>query len=83
MTKPSTILTRLMLGAALALAPLSMSLADDTQLKQLPSLEVKERLQSIEQINVTSETEPKQVKPVSQAVADILDEAEELDAQSD
>jgi hypothetical protein len=47
---------------------------------QVASLQVKERLQSIEQINVTAEKEARDVTPESQAVADILAELEALEA---
>ena len=46
---------------------------------QVPSLKVKERLHSIEQINVTAEKAPVDAKPESEAVARLLDEAEALD----
>ena len=50
---------------------------------QVASLAVKERLQSIEQINVTAEKEQLDVEPESQAVADLLAELEELEEQSE
>ncbi len=41
------------------------------------SLQVKERIQSIEQINVTAEKQQADIAPDSQRVADILRELEE------
>ena len=41
------------------------------------SLQVKERIQSIEQINVTAEKQQADIAPESQRVADILRELEE------
>ena len=46
---------------------------------QVPSLQVKERLHSIEQINVTAEKAPVDVKPESEAVAKLLEEADAMD----
>ena len=73
--------------AALALTPAASladaSLVDDSAVVSAASLQVKERLKSIEQINVTAPTQAKQAEPVSKAVADLLQEAETLDAESD
>lgn len=49
---------------------------------QVPSLQVRERLRSIEQINVTAEKPVQAERPVSEAVARLLDEAKQLDAQA-
>ena len=46
------------------------------------SLDVKERIRSIDQINVTAETDKIAEAPSSAAVAVLLDEAEQLDAKS-
>ena len=46
------------------------------------SLQVKERLQSIEQINVTAEKERKDIAPESDAVAELLEQAQALDAEA-
>lgn len=61
-------------GVALANEP-----ANDVQ---VASLKVKERLQSIERINVTAEKEQLAVEPDSAAVAALLREAEALDENS-
>ena len=55
--------------------------ADDGRV-DVASLQVKERLQSIEQINVTAEKELKDVAPESDAVAELLKQAEALDAEA-
>jgi len=55
--------------------------ADDSRTVAVPSLKVKERLHSIEQINVTAEKEQHAVKPESKAVESLLAEAEELDRE--
>ncbi|MEM7100230.1 MAG: hypothetical protein AAF541_18325 [Pseudomonadota bacterium] len=55
--------------------------ANDEQTVQVASLQVKERLRSIEQINVSAETTPTEEKPISDAVAKLLEEAETLDAE--
>jgi small-conductance mechanosensitive channel len=55
--------------------------ADGTSSVAVPSLKVKERLQSIEQINVTAEKQAKAEQPQSEAVEALLAEAEKLDEQ--
>ena len=50
---------------------------------RVASLQVKERLQSIEQINVTAEKEQLNIKPESDAVAALLDELDELEKDSE
>ncbi len=47
------------------------------------SLEVKERIRSIEQINVTAEKEPADIAPESQRVADILRELDEAEDKAE
>ena len=47
------------------------------------SLEVKDRIRTIDQINVSAETEKIAEAPSSEAVAQLLEEARELDAQAD
>ncbi len=59
---------------------------DDEQLVRVSSLQVKERLRSIEQINVTSEKQVLDIEPDSlrvQALLEEADELDELDAQPD
>ena len=83
MNNPLKTISRLSVGLALCTAPFAISVADEAQLTTLPSLVVKERLQSIEQINVTAETEQQEEQPVSAAVAQLLDEAQQLDAPTE
>ena len=45
------------------------------------SLEVKERIQTMEQINVSAEVEVQPEMPTSEAVAALLDEATEIEAK--
>ena len=59
-------------GAAVADAP--------NNVVQVSSLTVKERLHSIEQINVTAEKAPLPVAPLTSQVARLLEEADALDA---
>ena len=56
--------------------------SNDANVVKTESLEVKERLQAIELINVTAEkSEVQEVEPVSETVAEILDEAERVEAE--
>ncbi len=58
--------------------------SNDANVVQTESLEVKERLQVIELINVTAEKEQvADVEPVSEKVAEILEEAELVEAEED
>ena len=58
--------------------------SNDANVVQTQSLEVKERLQVIELINVTAEKEHvADVEPVSEKVAEILEEAERVEAEED
>jgi hypothetical protein len=58
--------------------------SNDANVVQTESLEVKERLQVIELINVTAEKEQvADVEPVSEKVAEILEEAERVEAEED
>ncbi|MEE8243421.1 MAG: hypothetical protein V3R27_00380 [Pseudomonadales bacterium] len=58
--------------------------SNDANVVQTESLEVKERLQVIELINVTAEKEQvADVEPVSEKIADILEEAERVEAEED
>lgn len=74
--------TKLLGSGAAVVAGCMISLAavaDQPAVVQASSLEVKERLHSIEQINVTAEKEQVDVAPVSEAVARLLEEAERAD----
>ena len=55
--------------------------ADSSATVTVDTLKVKERLRSMEQINVTAEKEQQVVTPISQSVADLLREADALDAE--
>lgn len=58
--------------------------SNDANVVQTESLEVKERLQVIELINVTAEkAQVEDVEPVSEKVAQILEEAEQVEAEED
>ena len=61
------------------LSPL-LAMADANEQVQVPSLKVKERLQSIEQINVTAEKKQLAIAPESEAVAALLREADMIEA---
>ncbi len=52
----------------------------DEQLVRVSSLEVKERLHSIEQINVTAEKQVLDIDPESARVQALLEEADEMDS---
>ena len=71
------------LACLMVLAPLLLveaAAADDVREGVLvSSLKVKERLQSIEQINVSAEKKQLKVEPESAAVAALLAEAEAID----
>ena len=57
----------------------SFALADDANQVAIPSLEVKERLLAIDQINVTAPTEKVTPVPSTPAVEALLEEAKQLD----
>lgn len=67
------------LAFLLFLAPLVAFANDTSEGIQVASLKVKERLQSIEQINVTAEKPAVAVEPESAKVAALLEEAEQID----
>ena len=56
------------------------AVAGSNQSVSVASLEVKERIRSIEQINVTAATEQADISPASKAVTDLLRELDRLDA---
>lgn len=72
------------LACALALTalliPLSAAADDASSEVRIASLKVKERLHSIEQINVTAEKPRLDIEPESAAVAALLREAEALES---
>jgi hypothetical protein len=61
----------------------SCVLADETAQVAIPSLEVKERLLAIDQINVTAPTEKVAPAPSTAAVEALLEEAQELDQRAE
>ncbi|MEM9622119.1 MAG: hypothetical protein AAF993_10750 [Pseudomonadota bacterium] len=77
LTAPLTAIgAALLLSSTIAVADANSAQSDAVQ---VPSLKVKERLQSIEQINVTSEKTVQDIQVESQAVANLLEEADQLD----
>ena len=74
---------KLLVLATLLLTGLAYA-SNDANVVQTQSLEVKERLQVIELINVTAEKEQvADVEPVSEKIAEILEEAERVEAEED
>ncbi len=72
---------KLLVLATLLLSGLAFA-SNDANVVKTESLEVKERLQAIELINVTAEkSEVQEVEPVSETVAEILEEAERIEAE--
>lgn len=71
------------LALTILLVPLSAAANDASESVQVPSLQVKERIRSIEQINVTAEKEAQAVEPESDKVAALLREAAELEEQDE
>ncbi len=72
---------KLLVLATLLLSGLVFA-SNDANVVKTESLEVKERLQAIELINVTAEkSEVQEVEPVSETVAEILEEAERVEAE--
>ncbi len=72
---------KLLVLATLLLSGLVFA-SNDANVVKTESLEVKERLQAIELINVTAEkSEVQEVEPVSEAIAEILEEAEGVEAE--
>lgn len=79
-----TFAVTLMLGVVGAFFATAAS-ADESAARvvKVDSLAVKERIRSMEQINVSAETDKLPEQPSSSAVADLLLEAGELDKQTD
>ncbi len=74
---------KLLVLATLLLTGMAFA-SNDANVVQTESLEVKERLQVIELINVTAEkAQVEDVEPVSEKVAQILEEAEQVEAEED
>lgn len=72
---------KLLVLATLLLSGLVFA-SNDANVVKTESLEVKERLQAIELINVTAEkSEVQEVEPVSETVGEILEEAERVEAE--
>ncbi len=68
------------LASLIFIAPLCVIADDSAGNVQVSSLKVKERLQSMEQINVTAEKKQVAAEPESSAVAALLREAEAIEA---
>lgn len=81
--KPTKTLGSIMtLAVSMLLAP--FAIADDgSDVVQVPSLQVKERLKSIEQITVSTEKPAQATEVESAAVAELLQVADLLDQQSE
>lgn len=74
---------KLLVLAALLLSGMAYA-SNDANVVQTESLKVKERLQVIELINVTAEkAQVEDIEPVSEKVAEILEEAERVEAEED
>ncbi|MCZ6657408.1 MAG: hypothetical protein O7C67_08945 [Gammaproteobacteria bacterium] len=72
---------KLLVLATLLLSGLVFA-SNDANVVKTESLEVKERLQAIELINVTAEkSEVQEIEPVSETVVEILEEAERVEAE--
>lgn len=67
--------------AAIVTIGLSQSVLADDAVVQVDSLQVKERIQSMEQINVSAPTEQIAEAPSTDAVAQLLEEMRQLDEQ--
>ena len=74
---------KLIVLAALVLSGAAFA-SNDANVVQTQSLEVKERLQTIELINVTAEkAQVEDAEPVSEIVNEILEEAERVETEED
>ena len=71
---------RMVLGAVAIVVGASMSASAD-EVVNVSSLKVKERIQTMEQINVSAELEKQEEAPTSEAVAELLEEATEIEAE--
>ena len=73
---------RMLLGAVAIVVGVSMSASAD-EVVNVSSLKVKERIQTMEQINVSSELEKQEEAPTSEAVAELLEEATQIEAEAE
>lgn len=70
----------LKMGLLLGVFPVAMSAVAD-EVVSVASMEVKERIQTMEQINVSSELVKKPETPTTDAVAALLEEASQIEAE--
>ena len=73
---------RMVLGAVAIVVGASMSASAD-EVVNVSSLKVKERIQTMEQINVSSELEKQEEAPTSEAVAELLEEATQIEVDAE
>lgn len=73
---------RMVLGAVAIVVGASMSASAD-EVVNVSSLKVKERIQTMEQINVSSELEKQEEAPTSEAVAELLEEATQIEVEAE
>ena len=73
---------RMLLGAVAIVVGASMSASAD-EVVNVSSLKVKERIQTMEQINVSSELEKQEEAPTSEAVAELLEEATQIEVEAE
>lgn len=73
---------RMLLGAVAIFVGASMSVSAD-EVVNVSSLKVKERIQTMEQINVSSELEKQEEAPTSEAVAELLEEATQIEVEAE
>lgn len=73
---------RMLLGAVAIFVGASMSVSAD-EVVNVSSLKVKERIQTMEQINVSSELDKQEEAPTSEAVAELLEEATQIEVEAE
>ena len=73
---------RMLLGAVAIFVGASMSVSAD-EVVNVSSLKVKERIQTMEQINVSSELDKQEEAPTSEAVAELLEEATQIESEAE
>ena len=70
--------------SAVALLLATTAAADNTtSVVSVSSLDVKERIRTMEQINVSAETDQVAEQPTTSAVAELLDEATEIESEAE
>ena len=70
--------------SAVALLLATTAAADTaTSVVSVSSLDVKERIRTMEQINVSAETDQVAEQPTTSAVAELLDEATEIESEAE